>query len=140
MTTYNYDGSSSASKSGAVSSGDKAVDKTIHRYSSDNLSDWNLYQLILTELFDDKNISYLLSPEEIIKRKTPVPLPEYLDPRAEGGEEETPAMHEKLLHDQHLIDDDYRERKKDHRKKELEMENHFENHHEYYFGVSRQND
>ena len=61
-----------------------------------------------------------------MKRKTPVPLPEYLEPPAEGGEAETPATREKRLRDQRLIDDDFRGRQKEQRKKELEMEKHFE--------------
>ena len=61
-----------------------------------------------------------------MKRKTPVPLPEYLEPPVEGGEAETPATREKRLRDQRLIDDDFRERQKEQRKKELEMEKNFE--------------
>ena len=55
-----------------------------------------------------------------------MPLPTFLEPPAESGEAETPAMREKRLHYQQIIYDDYLELRKEHRKRLLEMDKDFE--------------
>ena len=75
----NHEGSTFQEKSKSTSSSGKTEDKLKYRYSSENLSDWNLYQLILMELFGEKKITYPLSDEEILKRKSPVPAPMFIN-------------------------------------------------------------
>ena len=107
-----------AAKSGLVSSNGKSVDKSTYRYSSDNLADWNLYQLILTELFADKKITYLLSETEVARRKMPVPPPQFLIyTPGPAGIAETPAEKEKRQHEQKMIDSVYLETVKEHNRK-----------------------
>ena len=124
-TSANED-SSNSGKSGLVSSNGKSVDKSTYRYSSENLSDWNLYQLILTELFADKKLTYLLSQEEIAKRKQIPTPPQFIEYSGAPGTVETQSAREKRLYEQSLITDDFKEKKKKAEKKREEMDDDFE--------------
>ena len=74
--------SSYSGKSGLVSSNGKSDNKSTYRYSSENLSDWNLYQLI-------KKLTFLLSQEEVVKRKQLLTPPQFIEYSGAPGTVET---------------------------------------------------
>ena len=105
--------SSNSGKSGSVSSNGKTVNKSTYCYSSENLSDWNLYQLILTELFADKKLKYLLSQ--------PLTPPQLIEYSGAPRTVESQSARKKRQYEQQLISDDYKKKKKKADKKQEEM-------------------
>ena len=78
------------------------------------------------ELFAEKKIAYLLSDEEVLKRKSPVPKPAFINFDGPQGTIETASQKEMRLHDQKIVDDDFRELKRENRKRVVDMEQDFE--------------